>query len=750
MERMKLSMENNEMSASCKPSRAAPPPPVPSHAPNANHHSNRSHFNGDRNNNRSTATAKIPTVIRPKMVETPTKKAPPRPPPPRVDYVPTRTTSLSKTSVGPPPAVPTPPAHKTLSKGNTNHKGLHINTAKALRRVKIFGKSTSGGSSKSSTSNANSEFVTSGLGGGYGSYTNQALSQPPRTNSKKQAPLPPRGQNGFGGGSHVVATGTLISLDTPPSSPGAFGTDLLLQAPASKNHIASNNVQSLLDVDFPEPVNTSEGCLLDMDIPPLISTISTSMSVDNFGSTPFDPFVSQAQQPQLNRKLSLPAITGSLVQPLLPFNGTSSRISQIREESNAVPPGSPPPPRGPAPQLHLHDTSVVHPNPCGMALQDHQQPATGELAFSQYDLIELVSDHNDRYYMCRLDDQEGLVRKNALEILTPLEDSQQDSEPECLQDVWRSGGINKHQSTNLCNVNDDKPEPERCSTRDPSSQSSWSAKPVASVSPLPVTDIAVTSSEERSVNPVSVSPAPHSHAPPEGFEWAVALYDFEAQRGDELGFAAGEKLLVECRFDHDWLYGCTVKDSRCGLFPAAFVQLENDSETESLKETDSINSKAAELISPPAVEVSSGSISVTGRPAVALYTFMAEQEGDLGFEEGETVYVLSRINKDWLQGRNKRGKEGQFPASFVQPERESSATTMEISGIDGHNKSTPAKDAGVYVCLYDFEAQQDDDLTIHFGDKIQVTKMVSEEWWQGRILGNQQEGIFPATFVKPL
>lgn len=55
--------------------------------------------------------------------------------------------------------------------------------------------------------------------------------------------------------------------------------------------------------------------------------------------------------------------------------------------------------------------------------------------------------------MCRLDDQEGLVRKNALEILTPLEDSQQDSEPECLQDVWRSGGINKHQSTNLCNVN---------------------------------------------------------------------------------------------------------------------------------------------------------------------------------------------------------------------------------------------------------------------------------------------------------
>lgn len=37
--------------------------------------------------------------------------------------------------------------------------------------------------------------------------------------------------------------------------------------------------------------------------------------------------------------------------------------------------------------------------------------------------------------MGRLDDQDGLVRKDAVEVLTPLEDSQQDSEPESQQDT---------------------------------------------------------------------------------------------------------------------------------------------------------------------------------------------------------------------------------------------------------------------------------------------------------------------------
>ncbi|XP_003743533.1 protein ENL [Galendromus occidentalis] len=382
-----------------KPSRAAPPPPVPSHAKNDRNNNSRNHQRQARD-----GVAKIPTVIRPKMVETPKKKAPPRPPPPLMDasFVPTRTSSLNR---GVPPPVPPPPINKS-----SKQRGLHINT-KALRKVKIFGKS----SSKSASSNANGEFFTATMGNGRfgGSYTNQALSQP--TRGKKQAPMPPAGSTNFS--ASQVATGTLISFDTPPTSPGCV-------APSKTN--GSSNVQSLLDMDFPEPSRTGGASLLDMDIPPMIST---SLSVDNFGSSPFDPFRSEPR-----RKASLPVTTSKLSQPVMRTPEALGRISQIREEWSTPHENSPPPPRCPAPQLNPLDTSVVTTQPCAMALADYTNPKKGELSYSQYELIELLAEHDDFYYLGRLDDQDGLVRKDAVEVLTPLEDSQQDSEPESQQD----------------------------------------------------------------------------------------------------------------------------------------------------------------------------------------------------------------------------------------------------------------------------------------------------------------------------
>ena len=78
------------------------------------------------------------------------------------------------------------------------------------------------------------------------------------------------------------------------------------------------DVQSLLDMDFPEPSRSGGASLLDMDIPPLIST---SLSVDNFGSTPFDPFKSEPQ-----RKTSLPLTSSRLTQPVMRTPETLGRI----------------------------------------------------------------------------------------------------------------------------------------------------------------------------------------------------------------------------------------------------------------------------------------------------------------------------------------------------------------------------------------------------------------------------------------
>ncbi|KAL1960343.1 hypothetical protein VTO42DRAFT_8303 [Malbranchea cinnamomea] len=52
--------------------------------------------------------------------------------------------------------------------------------------------------------------------------------------------------------------------------------------------------------------------------------------------------------------------------------------------------------------------------------------------------------------------------------------------------------------------------------------------------------------------------------------------------------------------------------------------------------------------------------------AIALYTFEAEQEGDLGFKKGEIITILKRTDKkeDWWTGRI-GDREGIFPSNYV-------------------------------------------------------------------------------------
>ena len=50
---------------------------------------------------------------------------------------------------------------------------------------------------------------------------------------------------------------------------------------------------------------------------------------------------------------------------------------------------------------------------------------------------------------------------------------------------------------------------------------------------------------------------------------------------------------------------------------------------------------------------------------VALYDFVGEQDGDLGFVEGEILTVTSQKG-EWFEGRNSKGQRGVFPANYVQ------------------------------------------------------------------------------------
>ena len=52
------------------------------------------------------------------------------------------------------------------------------------------------------------------------------------------------------------------------------------------------------------------------------------------------------------------------------------------------------------------------------------------------------------------------------------------------------------------------------------------------------------------------------------------------------------------------------------------------------------------------------------------------------------------------------------------------------------------------IALYDYQAQQSDELSFVKGNVITVLSKDHPDWWMGELAGNT--GIFPANFVGPL
>ncbi|KAK5085862.1 hypothetical protein LTR05_005151 [Lithohypha guttulata] len=54
--------------------------------------------------------------------------------------------------------------------------------------------------------------------------------------------------------------------------------------------------------------------------------------------------------------------------------------------------------------------------------------------------------------------------------------------------------------------------------------------------------------------------------------------------------------------------------------------------------------------------------------AVALFTFDAEQDGDLGFKKGDIITITQRTDSktDWWTGKTEDGRTGMFPSNYIE------------------------------------------------------------------------------------
>uniref|UniRef100_A0A8C5AQ49 Intersectin 1 (SH3 domain protein) n=1 Tax=Gadus morhua TaxID=8049 RepID=A0A8C5AQ49_GADMO len=190
----------------------------------------------------------------------------------------------------------------------------------------------------------------------------------------------------------------------------------------------------------------------------------------------------------------------------------------------------------------------------------------------------------------------------------------------------------------------------------------------------------------------------------------MAMYTYESSEQGDLSFQQGDVVLVT-RKEGDWWTG--VVSGKNGVFPSNYVK-PRDSSSESLGpagKTGSLGKKPeiAQVIAP---------YSATG----------AEQ---LTLAPGQLILIRKKNPGGWwegeLQARGKKRQIGWFPANYVKL-LSPSTTLCQVIG------------------MYDYVAQNDDELAFLKGQVITVISKDDCDWWKGEL--NGREGLFPSNYVK--
>ncbi len=114
--------------------------------------------------------------------------------------------------------------------------------------------------------------------------------------------------------------------------------------------------------------------------------------------------------------------------------------------------------------------------------------------------------------------------------------------------------------------------------------------------------------------------------------------------------------------------------------------------------------------------------------AKVVAEYSSRSEDGLRLRVGDVVEILERHDTGWWFGRC-NGKQGLFPCSRVEEDGASSMPKQRLC-----------------VAIFDFEAQDADELGFKKDEVIILVSKSKSGWWKGRI--GTRVGIFPANRVR--
>uniref|UniRef100_A0A3B4XG75 Intersectin 1 n=1 Tax=Seriola lalandi dorsalis TaxID=1841481 RepID=A0A3B4XG75_SERLL len=206
----------------------------------------------------------------------------------------------------------------------------------------------------------------------------------------------------------------------------------------------------------------------------------------------------------------------------------------------------------------------------------------------------------------------------------------------------------------------------------------------------------------------------------------VAMYTYESSEQGDLSFQQGDIVMVT-RKEGDWWTGMVA--GKTGVFPSNYVKPRDSS-------SDSLGSAGK-----------TGSLGKKPEIAQVIAPYSATGAEQLTLAPGQLILIRKKNPGGWwegeLQARGKKRQIGWFPANYVKLLSPSTSKTTPT-------EPTPPKLAPATLCqvigMYDYVAQNDDELAFQKGQVITVLNKDDCDWWKGEL--NGREGLFPSNYVK--
>ncbi|XP_070802245.1 sorbin and SH3 domain-containing protein 1 isoform X10 [Pituophis catenifer annectens] len=128
------------------------------------------------------------------------------------------------------------------------------------------------------------------------------------------------------------------------------------------------------------------------------------------------------------------------------------------------------------------------------------------------------------------------------------------------------------------------------------------------------------------------------------------------------------------------------------------------------------------------------------RAARVKFDFKAQTLKELPLQKGDIVYIYKPVDQNWYEGEH-HGRVGIFPQSYI----ELLNPTEKIQT----KKTSPLQilEYGNAIAKFSFNGDTAVEMSFRKGERITLIRQVDENWYEGKILGTNRQGIFPGSYV---